>query len=55
MPVFTVERYSSEVVSYTDDSTVLIQAVTNNNMRVFCYDVGKNLYHAYIRWQACGY
>ena len=55
MPVFTVERYSSEVVSYTDDSTVLIQAVTNNNMRVFCYDGGNNWYHTYIRWQACGY
>lgn len=55
MPVFTVERYSSEAVSYTDDSTVLIQAVTNNNMRVFCYDGGNNWYHTYIRWQACGY
>ncbi len=55
MPVFTIERYSSEAMGYTDDSTVLIQAVTNNNMKVYCFDGGNNWYHTYIRWRACGY
>lgn len=55
MPVFTIERYSSEAVQRTDDSTVLIQAVTNNNMKVYCCDSGNNWYHTYIRWRACGY
>ena len=54
-PVFTFERYSSEDVNHTDDTIAVINAVNTNSINVLCYDAGGNVYHTYLRWQACGY
>ena len=50
-----VERYTSTDVSYTDDSTVLIQGLATNNMTLVLWDANNNSYKAYVRWRACGY
>lgn len=50
-----VERYTSSAVSYTDDSTVLIQGLATNNMTLVLWDANNNSYKAYVRWRACGY
>lgn len=50
-----VERYTSTAVSYTDDSTVLIQGLATNNMTLMLWDANNNTYQTYVRWRACGY
>ena len=50
-----VERYTSSDVGKTDDTTVLIQGLATNNMKLMLWDADNNNYQTYVRWRACGY
>ena len=50
-----VERYTSSDVGRTDDTTVLIQGLATNNMKLMLWDADNNNYQTYVRWRACGY
>ena len=50
-----IERYTSTAPNYTDDTTVVIDGMTNSNLALYLFDVGKNRFDTYVRWHAIGY
>lgn len=52
---FTVEKDTSTLPEYCDDTTITILSITTTSVNAYMYDTGDNSYSSFVRWYACGY